>query len=313
MRKATGDAQDHRTATDRPRRRRRAGAAALGDLPEWNLADLYPGMDAPELRRDLERAATRRGRLREPLEGQARGRGGQGRRRPASAQALREYRGAGGTDRPHRLLCRPGLCRRHVRPAARQALWRHPGEDDGRQRASAVLRAGAQPGRRRADRSARSMPIRGFGHYRPWVLDLRKDKPYQLEDRIEQLFHEKSITGRGAWNRLFDETMTELRFDIDGEELTLEPALNRLQDADRRGAPAGRRGAGRDLQQEPAHLHADHQHAGQGQGNLRPLARLPGHRRFPPPRQPRRARASWMRWPPPFARPIRGCRTATTR
>src|SRR5690606_3749599 len=50
-----------------------------------------------------------------------------------------------------------------------------------------------------------------FGHYRPWVLDLRKDKPFQLEDRIEQLFHEKSITGRGAWNRLFDETMTALR------------------------------------------------------------------------------------------------------
>src|SRR5690606_21217272 len=71
-----------------------------------------------------------------------------------------------------------------------------------------------------------------FGHYRPWVLDLRKDKPYQLEDRIEQLFHEKSVTGRGAWNRLFDETMTDLRFEVDGEELTLEPTLNRLQDAD---------------------------------------------------------------------------------
>ncbi|TJW51910.1 MAG: oligoendopeptidase F, partial [Mesorhizobium sp.] len=70
-----------------------------------------------------------------------------------------------------------------------------------------------------------------FGHYRPWVLDLRKDKPYQLEDRVEQLFHEKSITGRGAWNRLFDETMTDLRFDLGGEELALEPALNRLQDA----------------------------------------------------------------------------------
>ena len=64
------------------------------------------------------------------------------------------------------------------------------------------------------------------------MLDLRKDKPYQLEDRIEQLFHEKSITGRGAWNRLFDETMTDLRFDIDGEELTLEPTLNKLQDPD---------------------------------------------------------------------------------
>src|SRR6185437_12268310 len=69
---------------------------------------------------------------------------------------------------------------------------------------------------------------KALGHYEPWVTDLRKDKPYQLEDRIEQLFHEKSITGRGAWNRLFDETMADLRFDIEGEQLTLEPALNRL-------------------------------------------------------------------------------------
>src|SRR5690606_32671361 len=30
-----------------------------------------------------------------------------------------------------------------------------------------------------------------FGRYKPWVLDLRLDKPHQLEDRIEQLFHEK--------------------------------------------------------------------------------------------------------------------------
>ena len=25
----------------------------LGILPEWNLADLYPGMEAPEFKRDL--------------------------------------------------------------------------------------------------------------------------------------------------------------------------------------------------------------------------------------------------------------------
>jgi oligoendopeptidase F len=70
-----------------------------------------------------------------------------------------------------------------------------------------------------------------LGRYRPWIVDLRKDKPYQLEDRVEQLFHEKSVSGRGAWNRLFDETMTALRFRIDGEDLSIEPALNRLQDA----------------------------------------------------------------------------------
>ena len=69
-------------------------------------------------------------------------------------------------------------------------------------------------------------------HYRPWIEDLRKDKPYQLDDKIEQLFHEKSVTGRGAWNRLFDETIASLRFDVRGEELAIEPTLNKMQDAD---------------------------------------------------------------------------------
>jgi oligoendopeptidase F len=59
---------------------------------------------------------------------------------------------------------------------------------------------------------------------------VRKEKPYQLEDRVEQLFHEKSVTGRGAWNRLFDETISSLRFDVEGEELPIEPTLNLLQD-----------------------------------------------------------------------------------
>jgi oligoendopeptidase F len=78
----------------------------------------------------------------------------------------------------------------------------------------------------------RRMATPPLDHFRPWLIDLRKDKPFQLEDRIEQLFHEKSTTGRAAWNRLFDETMASLRFEIDGESLTLEPALTRFQDAD---------------------------------------------------------------------------------
>lgn len=69
-------------------------------------------------------------------------------------------------------------------------------------------------------------------HYKSWILDLRKDKPHQLEENVEQLFHEKSITGHGAWNRLFDETMADLRFEVDGEKMPLEPTLNLLQEAD---------------------------------------------------------------------------------
>jgi oligoendopeptidase F len=78
----------------------------------------------------------------------------------------------------------------------------------------------------------RAMSDPPLARYRPWLEDIRKDKPYQLEDKIEQLFHEKSVTGRAAWNRLFDETIASLRFTVRGEELTLEPTLNKLQDPD---------------------------------------------------------------------------------
>ena len=69
-----------------------------------------------------------------------------------------------------------------------------------------------------------------LGHYRPWLEDIRRDKPYQLEDRVEQLFHEKSMTGYSAWNRLFDSTIANLRFKVGGKTLAIEPTLNLLQD-----------------------------------------------------------------------------------
>jgi oligoendopeptidase F len=70
-----------------------------------------------------------------------------------------------------------------------------------------------------------------LGHYRPWIEDVRKEKPYQLEDRIEELFHEKSVTGAGAWNRLFDETIGSLRFTVEGKPLAIEATLSLMLDA----------------------------------------------------------------------------------
>ena len=80
---------------------------------------------------------------------------------------------------------------------------------------------------------AQALKVPALAKYKPWLDDLRKEKPYQLEEKIEQLFHEKSQTGRGAFNRLFNETMTALRFPVEGEAepLTLEPTLNLLSNA----------------------------------------------------------------------------------
>jgi oligoendopeptidase F len=206
------------------------GAADHGDLPEWDLTDLYAAMDAPELNRDLEKAAEDavafEARWKGTLAAEAL-KGSEGRLGEAlrSYEAIEELIGriasyaglvyAGNTADPQRAKLYGDVQEKMTDASAHLlffALELNLIED-------AKLGAALD-----AD------PV--FGYYRPWVLDLRKDKPYQLEDRIEQLFHEKSITGRGAWNRLFDETMTDLRFDIDGEKLSLEPTLNRLQDVD---------------------------------------------------------------------------------
>ncbi len=71
-----------------------------------------------------------------------------------------------------------------------------------------------------------------LAHYKPWIDNLRMEKPYQLDAKLEQLFLEKSQTGAGAFNRLFDETMAGLRFEVKGEKLTLEPTLNMMQSPD---------------------------------------------------------------------------------
>ena len=80
------------------------------------------------------------------------------------------------------------------------------------------------------DKLEAAMADPALGHYRPWLEDIRKDKPYQLEDRVEQLFHEKSMTTYSAWNRLFDETIARLRFKVAGKSLAIEPTLNFMQD-----------------------------------------------------------------------------------
>src|SRR5205807_9312691 len=78
----------------------------------------------------------------------------------------------------------------------------------------------------------RAMQAPELAHYRPWIEDLRKEKPYQLDDKLEQLFLEKAQTGYSAWNRLFDQTISGLRFKIGSKELAIEPTLNFLQDRD---------------------------------------------------------------------------------
>lgn len=72
-----------------------------------------------------------------------------------------------------------------------------------------------------------------LAHYQPWLRDLRVFRDHQLSDDLERLLHEKEVTGRASWTRLFDETLADLRFPIDGKSLTVTETLNLMSDKDR--------------------------------------------------------------------------------
>jgi oligoendopeptidase F len=72
-----------------------------------------------------------------------------------------------------------------------------------------------------------------LARYKPVFDRMRAMRPYQLSDEMERFLHDQSTVGSAAWNRLFDETMAGLMFVVDGEELNLEATLNLLTDTDR--------------------------------------------------------------------------------
>jgi oligoendopeptidase F len=212
-----------------------------GKLPEWNLSDLYSGIDASEVIRDLQKMDAEcvafetdyKGRLAEraALED-----GGQW-----LAEAVKRYEAI--DDLAGRLGSYAGLV--HAGDSVDPAISKFYGDVSERLTAASVhlLFFGLELNRVDDVVIERALQTPALGHYRPWIEDLRKDKPYQLEDRVEQLFHEKSQSGYAAWNRLFDQTISGLRFKVGAKELAIEPTLNFLQDR----APEKRKAAGQAL------------------------------------------------------------------
>jgi oligoendopeptidase F len=61
----------------------------------------------------------------------------------------------------------------------------------------------------------------------------RRYRPHLLSEPEEKILAEKAIASSSAWSRLFGEQVAALRVVLDGEELSLEVALSRLQSPDR--------------------------------------------------------------------------------
>ncbi|MCZ8185307.1 MAG: M3 family oligoendopeptidase [Beijerinckiaceae bacterium] len=207
-----------------------SGGIELGDLPVWTLDHLYPGMTSPEFLADLDAMAAECAAFAARYKGQLASLAA----RPDGAEALceviRTYEAI--EDRMGRIMSFAGLI--YASDTTKPAHGKFYGDTQEKVTAASSDLLFFQLELNQLDDALvdRLMAKPPLDHFAPWLTDLRKDKPFQLEDRIEQLFHEKSTTGRGAWNRLFDETLATLRFEIDGESLTLEPTLTRMQDPD---------------------------------------------------------------------------------
>ena len=199
--------------------------ADLGDLPEWNLADLYPAMDSPAFAADLARVAEDCAAFAADTKGKL----DQLARAGGLLAAVERYEAI--DDRLGRIMSYAGLVYAGDTTDPARAKFYGDAQDSITKASTDLLFF--QLELNRVDDAVLDAAAAGeLARYRPWLDDIRKDKPYQLDDRLEQVFLEKAATGASAWNRLFDETMAGMRFTVDGEALSIEPVLSMLQDRD---------------------------------------------------------------------------------
>src|SRR5262245_2260426 len=205
-----------------------SGVPGLGSLPEWNLADLYAGLDDPRIKRDLDRGAAESLAFERDYKGKLAALADAPEAGAALAEAIKRYEAV--DDLLGRLTSYAGLV--HAGDTADPARGKFYADVQERVTAVSTHLLFFTLELNRVDDGKLEIAMQHglLAHYRPWIEDIRREKPYQLEDRIEQLFHEKSVTGYSAWTRLFDETIAGLRFKVGSKVLAIEPTLYLLQD-----------------------------------------------------------------------------------
>ncbi len=212
--------------------------AAAGDtpLPSWDLSDLYRAPDDAVLTADLARAEEQARAFQERLSGKLAGLSGD-----ALAEAISEY------ERIEEVLGRVMSFAQLLFSGDAQNSENGRFYQTMQERVTQIsshlvfftleLNHVAEAA---LEEKLKASPA--LARFRPWLRDLRVWLPHQLSDEMERLLHEKEVTGRAAWNRLFDETMANMTVTVSGEELSVSAALNKLSDADRAVREAAAKG-----------------------------------------------------------------------
>ncbi len=204
-----------------------AGGKALGDLPEWDLSDLYPATNAPELKRDLEWLEQECADFAKTYEGKLADLDSAG-----LLKAVQRYEQidviAG------RIMSFAGLRYYQITTDSDRAKFMADCQDQITNFTTPLVFYGLEFNRLDDDHLTRLLAANtDLARYKPVFDRMRAMKPYQLSDELEKFLHDQSTVGAAAWNRLFDETMAGLEFDVNGEVLNLEATLNQLTEQDR--------------------------------------------------------------------------------
>jgi oligoendopeptidase F len=83
------------------------------------------------------------------------------------------------------------------------------------------------------DRAEQLLASDGLEFARHHLRTARRYRPHLLSEPEEKILAEKSLTGRNAWSRLFEEQASAIAVSLDGEQVSLEVALARLFAPDR--------------------------------------------------------------------------------
>jgi oligoendopeptidase F len=197
----------------------------LGDLPEWDLSDLYPDPGAPELKRDLASAGDRAKAFQARYQNGLAALDGD-----ALAAAIGTYEAI--QEVLGRVMSYAQLVHAGDMGDAEAGRFYQNMQERTTDISTALLFFTLELNRLAEAELDAKLASRALARYRPWLRDIRAFRDHQLSDELESLLHEKQVAGRAAWIRLFDETMADLRFDFQGERLTSTEVLHKLTDHD---------------------------------------------------------------------------------
>ena len=200
-------------------------SASLGPLPRWDLSDLYPGRDSPELKQALEGSDGDAKAFRKRYEHQLASLSG-----AALAGAIGAYERL--QETLGRVMSFAYLVYAGDMEDAEIGRFFQDMQERVTDISTQLLFFTLELNRIEDAALSAKLEDPTLARYAPWLRDLRAFRPHQLSDEIETLLHEKQVSGRAAWVRLFDETMAGLRFSVRGKDLTSAETLHLLSDRD---------------------------------------------------------------------------------